>query len=326
LVGAVCAESVDHPYTVRVGPTVYNVHDEGRAALRSSTKAHVTAVRNISGDDSLQQNMDEWSHNPLNPLLRMGGMEGALDGALPRLDAQAESTPVVAPEEAALIARAQQGDQEAFAVLVRTHQRQVYALALRMLRDNEAAYEATQEVFLAAWQGLRGFRGKARLATWLYRITYHHCLRVAEAQKREQALRAELRAESARERRTDQVVSARHASEAERAMRETVRDELASLPPKYRLALVLRHLQDLSYEEMAQVMQAPIGTVKTHLFRARSLLKERLQGLEQFRDEGMARAGDLRASLEAGLRTILDRAGDATQSASSERSADEGNS
>ena len=260
-------------------------------------------MRNISGDDSLQQDMDEWSHNPLMGL-------GALDGALPRLDAPAEAAPVVAPEEAALIARAQQGDQDAFAALVRTHQRQVYTLALRMLRENEAAYEATQEVFLAAWQGLRGFKGKARFATWLYRITYHHCLRVAEAQKREQALRAELRVESARALHPDQVVSARHASEAEHAMRETVRDELANLPPKYRLALTLRHLQDLSYEEMAQVMQAPIGTVKTHLFRARSLLKERLQGLEQFRDDGLARAGGLRASLEAGLRTILDRAGE----------------
>ena len=76
-----------------------------------------------------------------------------------------------------------------------------------MLRENEAAYEATQEVFLAAWQGLRGFKGKARFATWLYRITYHQCLRVAEAQKREMSLRAELRAESARAQRPEQVVS-----------------------------------------------------------------------------------------------------------------------
>jgi len=151
-------------------------------------------MRNISGDDSLQQDMDEWSHNPLNPLIRLGGLEGALDGGAP----SAEAASVVAPEETALIARAQEGDQDAFAVLVRTHQRQVYALALRMLRENEAAYEATQEVFLAAWQGLRGFKGKARFATWLYRITYHQCLRAAEAQKREMSLRAELRAESAR--------------------------------------------------------------------------------------------------------------------------------
>jgi RNA polymerase sigma-70 factor (ECF subfamily) len=269
-------------------------------------------VRNISGDDSLKHDMDEWSQNPP---MRMGPLDGALDGALPAgLNAQAERVAVVAPEEAALIARAQQGDQEAFAGLVRTHQRQVYHLALRMLRDNEAAYEATQDVFLAAWQGLGGFRGKARFATWLYRIAYNHCLRAAEAQRRENALRAELRAESARERQTNHLVSARHAGEAERAMRETVRDELAGLPPKYRSVLVLRHLQDLSYEEMAQVMQAPIGTVKTQLFRARSLLKERLQGLEQFRNEGLARAGDLRAGIEAGLRTILDRTRDPARS------------
>jgi RNA polymerase sigma-70 factor (ECF subfamily) len=247
---------------------------------------------------------------------------GLAPGLSSGLDApgSVESVPLVAPEEAALIARAQQGDQDAFAVLVRTHQRQVYGLALRMLRENEAAYEATQEVFLSAWQGLRGFKGKARFATWLYRITYHHCLRVAEAQKREMALRAELRAASAREMRPEQVLSAQHASEAEHAMRETVRDELASLPPKYRLALTLRHLQDLSYEEMAQVMQAPIGTVKTHLFRARSLLKERLQDLGQVRDEGWARAGDLRANLEAGLRTFLDRGADTA----AERTVDEG--
>ncbi|HEX3271242.1 MAG TPA: sigma factor, partial [Ktedonobacterales bacterium] len=125
-------------------------------------------MRNISGDDSLQQDMDEWSHNPLNPLIRLGGLEGALDSRLDGVAPSAEAAPVVAPEEAALIARAQEGDQDAFAVLVRTHQRQVYALALRMLRENETAYEATQEVFLAAWQGLRSFKGKARFATWLY--------------------------------------------------------------------------------------------------------------------------------------------------------------
>src|SRR5262252_4457815 len=113
-------------------------------------KAHGSAVRNISGDDSLQQDMEEWSHNPLNPLMRLapGLTPGLTPGMSPGLDAPAEAPPLVAPEEAALIARAQQGDQDAFAVLVRTHQRQVYALALRMLRENEAAYEATQEVFL----------------------------------------------------------------------------------------------------------------------------------------------------------------------------------
>ena len=69
-------------------------------------------------------------------------------------------------------------------MLVRLHQRQVYLLALRMLHDSEEATEATQEVFLAAWQGLRSFRGDARFATWLYRIAYNYCLKQAEHQRR----------------------------------------------------------------------------------------------------------------------------------------------
>jgi len=104
--------------------------------------------------------MDEWTQSPA---VRLGGLEGALPG----LDAPAERTAAISPEEAALVARARAGDQEAFGVLVRLHQRQVYNLALRILRDSEEAGEATQEVFLAAWQGLRGFRGQARFATWL---------------------------------------------------------------------------------------------------------------------------------------------------------------
>src|SRR5258705_12007294 len=77
----------------------------------------------------------------------------------------------VAPaEEAALVASARSGDQDSFGALVCMHQRQVYNLTLRMLRDTEEASEATQDVFLAAWQGLRQFRGDARFTTWLYRI------------------------------------------------------------------------------------------------------------------------------------------------------------
>jgi len=219
----------------------------------------------------------------------------------------------VAPsaDEAALIARARAGEQEAFGALVRLHQRQVYALAYRMLRDQDEAAEATQEVFLAAWQGLQGFRAEARFATWLYRIAYRHCLKVAASRKRDFAARAELAATSAREQSAQQRESARHAQAAEHDVRELVRDEIAGLPPKYRMALALRHFQELSYEEMAEVMRVPIGTVKTQLFRARALLKERLEGLgqdlERARDEGLAHAGELRAGLEAGIRTVFDQ-------------------
>jgi RNA polymerase sigma-70 factor, ECF subfamily len=204
------------------------------------------------------------------------------------------------------IARAQKGDQEAFAALVQCHQRQVYQLAVRMLRDEDEASEATQEVFLAAWQHLSSFRGDARLATWLYRITYNHCLKVSENRRRDHEARQAL-ATASREGRSVSQLSASMALAAERDIQATVRQQIDQLPNKYKRALVLRHLQDLSYEEMSDVMRVPIGTVKTQLFRARALLKERLDGLERARVEGVARAGELRAGLEANLRTVLDR-------------------
>ena len=265
--------------------------------------------RNLLAGDALQPDMlNDWTTAAGAP--RMGGPDSA---ALPA--AAGVRTPPLAgattAEEPALVAHARSGDQEAFAALVRLHQRQVYALALRMLRDAEDAAEATQEVFLAAWQGLSGFRGDARFATWLYRIAYNHCLKLAERRRRETQVRAEMAAQSAREQRPAGALSARLALEAERAMRETVRSEIASLPAKYRAVLTLRHVQELSYEEIATVMRVPIGTVKTQLFRARALLKERLEALGRFRDEGISRAGELRASLEAnlgaGLRGILER-------------------
>ena len=118
--------------------------------------------RNILGAAPLQRDMFEdvpAAHAP-----RFGGLEGA---ALPGFEA-AVPAGVAVSEERALVERARGGDQDAFGVLVRLHQRQVYQPALRMLRDTEDATEAAQEVFLAAWQGLQGFRGDARFATWLY--------------------------------------------------------------------------------------------------------------------------------------------------------------
>jgi RNA polymerase sigma-70 factor (ECF subfamily) len=262
-------------------------------------------ARHILGWSPLRPERDDWIASPTLPV---GGLEGAL---LPRLDIPAEPASAIPQEEAALIARAREGDQEAFGALVRRHQRQVYLLALRMLRDSEEAIEATQEVFLAAWQGLRGFRGDARFATWMYRIAYNHCLKVTQSHRRDSAVRAALREESSRAQSPTSIVSAQHAQAAEQEMRETVRAEIANLPPKYRAVLILRHLQDLSYEEMAEVMRMPIGTVKTQLFRARALLKERLEGFGLGHAEGLtgglaqgiARAGEI----GAGLRSMLER-------------------
>jgi RNA polymerase sigma-70 factor (ECF subfamily) len=177
-------------------------------------------------------------------------------------------------DDAQLVKASQQGDQDAFALLVQRHQRRVFNLVLRMLQDYEDAGEVTQEAFLAAWQGLPSFRGEARFPTWLYRIAYHCCLRQLERRKRERDLQAVIQAEQIlegmnKEKWVEDILELRD-------RQAIVREQLEQLPTKYRMVLILRHLQEMTYEEMATVLSIPVGTVKTHLFRARNLLKERL--------------------------------------------------
>lgn len=178
-------------------------------------------------------------------------------------------------DDAELVAASQAGDQDAFAQLVQRHQRRVFNLVFRMLQQYEEANEITQETFLAAWQGLPTFRGDSRFSTWLYRIAYNCCLKQLEQRKRDKALQLAMQTEqvSAHE----QINNELEAHDCQ----SLVREHLSMLPAKYRIVLVLRHLQDMTYEEMAEILTMPIGTIKTHLFRARNLLKERLQAFEQ---------------------------------------------
>lgn len=178
-------------------------------------------------------------------------------------------------DDVALVYACQEGDQDAFAVLVQRHQRRVFNLVYRLLQQYEEANEVTQETFLAAWQGLPSFRGDALFSTWLYRIAYNCALKQLEQRRRDHALYAAMQAEQ---------VDADERIGAELEVRDRqafVREHLARLPAKYRIVLILRHLQEMTYEEMAEILTMPIGTIKTHLFRARNLLKERLEAFEQ---------------------------------------------
>ncbi len=182
-------------------------------------------------------------------------------------------------DDAELVVASQRGDQDAFAQLVQRHQRRVFNLVFRMLQQYEEANEVTQETFLAAWQGLPSFRGDARFSTWLYRIAYNCCLKQLEQRKRDKALQAAIQAEHI----LDHADRDEHASRVLEVhdYQNLVREHLSMLPAKYRIVLVLRHLQEMTYEEMAEILTMPIGTIKTHLFRARNLLKERLEALGQ---------------------------------------------
>ena len=184
-------------------------------------------------------------------------------------------------DDTLLVAASKQGDQDAFAQLVQRYQRRVFNLVFRMLQQYEEANEITQETFLAAWQGLPAFRGDARFPTWLYRIAYNCSLKQLEQRKRDQALQSAMQAEQLLEctdddNRTDAQLET-HDRQA------LVQEHLSQLPAKYRIVLVLRHLQEMTYEEMAEILTVPIGTIKTHLFRARNLLKERLLAFDRER-------------------------------------------
>ena len=177
-----------------------------------------------------------------------------------------------------LVAASKAGNQDAFAQLVQLHQRRVFGLVFRVLQQYEEASEVTQETFLAAWQGLPSFRGDARFSTWLYRIAYNCCLKQLEQRRRDQALRAAVQAEqSFHEVNCDEPATEQLEVRERQAL---VREHLSLLPAKYRIVLILRHLQEMTYEEMADILTIPIGTIKTHLFRARNLLKERLETFE----------------------------------------------
>lgn len=181
----------------------------------------------------------------------------------------------VEQDDVVLVSACLAGDQDAFALLVQRHQRRVFNLVFRMLQHYDEANEVTQDVFLAAWQGLSSFRGDARFSTWLYRIAYNCALKRLEQRKKEWALQAAIQAEPIE---SEEQVGVELAEAHDR--QEFVREHLSTLPAKYRAVLILRHLQDMTYEEMAEILTMPIGTIKTHLFRARNLLKERLEAFE----------------------------------------------
>jgi RNA polymerase sigma-70 factor (ECF subfamily) len=147
-----------------------------------------------------------------------------------------------------------------------------------MLQNYEEASETTQETFLAVWQGLPSFRGEARFSTWLYRIAYNCCLKQLEQRKRDKILQKAIQAERMPDLNIEEQANAELEAYACQAL---IRNQLSALPTKYRIVLILRHLQEMTYEEMAEILTLPIGTIKTHLFRARNLLKERLEAFER---------------------------------------------
>ncbi len=176
-------------------------------------------------------------------------------------------------QEQAWVAAARRGDEAAFEALVRLYEKRVMALALRMCRDPEDAAEAAQEAFLAAWQGLPSFRGESGFSTWLYRLTSNACVDQLRREGRHRsAAGPSFNDEEARVDVPDTAPSPQETAER-RELRAQIESGLQSLSPDHREVLLLREMQQLSYDEIAARLSLDVGTVKSRISRGRKQLR-----------------------------------------------------
>lgn len=167
-----------------------------------------------------------------------------------------------------IIARARRGDADAFEQLVAAYRDQVFRLALRMCGSEADADEVAQEAFLSAWKALPNFRGESQFSTWLYQLTTHAAIDLMRREKRQIAA-ADITEVNA----ADPAPSPQQQAE-QSEQREIVRDAILQLAPEQREVVVLRFMEELSYEEIGAVLKLPPGTVKSRLNRAKAQLKE----------------------------------------------------
>src|SRR5579863_1528585 len=192
-----------------------------------------------------------------------------------------EFLPGKADADQLLVQRVQRGDKSAFDLLVRKYQHKIIKLVTRYVHDNAEALDVTQEAFIKAYRAIHGFRGDSAFYTWLYRIAINTAKNYLVAEGRrplehgmdlqdpeQYEMQARLRDVDTPERLllTDEI-------------QRTVEQAIADLPEDLRTAIVLREIEGMSYEQIAETMSCPVGTVRSRIFRAREAIDKRLRPL-----------------------------------------------
>ena len=180
-----------------------------------------------------------------------------------------------------MIQDALKGSQKAFEELVTRHQASVYHIVFRIVRDREIASDLVQETFMKAFASLASYRSEYRFSTWLYKIAANSSIDHLR-KKRIQALSLDRPIETSDG--TMELEVPDYSYHPERALvrkqqRCSIEEAIESLPDKYREVIVYRHKDDKSYEEIADLLDIPVGTVKARIFRARELLKKKLRNV-----------------------------------------------
>jgi RNA polymerase sigma-70 factor (ECF subfamily) len=192
-------------------------------------------------------------------------------------------------EEATIVADLKAGSEEAYAWLIGEFQRPVYGLVYRMVSDPADAADTTQDVFLKVFRGMKNFHGESSLKTWIYRIALHeaanrkrwwfrhkaHEVSIEPVESDGAANEGFMQNAAMQNALTDRSDSP-FDNVSHREVQKRVDAELRRMPEPYRTTLILRDLEDMSYEEIAEVLQISLGTVKSRLTRGRQALKQRL--------------------------------------------------
>jgi RNA polymerase sigma-70 factor (ECF subfamily) len=181
-----------------------------------------------------------------------------------------------------LVARAQRGDKHAFELLVEKYQRKLARLLSRFIRDPAEVEDVTQEAFIKAYRALPAFRGDSAFYTWLYRIGINTAKNYLMAMGRRAPTSTEVEAEEAEGFEEGEQLRDINTPESvllSNEIAETVNSTIEALPEELRTAIQLREIEGMSYEDIAQVMNCPIGTVRSRIFRAREAIAEQLRPL-----------------------------------------------
>jgi RNA polymerase sigma-70 factor (ECF subfamily) len=181
-----------------------------------------------------------------------------------------------------LVERAQRGDKRAFELLVEKYQRKLARLVSRLVRDPGEVEDVTQEAFVKAYRALPSFRGDSAFYTWLYRIGINTAKNYLVAMGRRAPTSTETDAEEAEGFESGELLRDINTPESLLLTKEigtTVNAAIEALPEELRNAIQLRELEGMSYEEIAKLMDCPIGTVRSRIFRAREAIAERLKPL-----------------------------------------------
>ncbi|KJS20081.1 MAG: hypothetical protein VR72_16125 [Clostridiaceae bacterium BRH_c20a] len=194
--------------------------------------------------------------------------------------------------EEELITRSQNGDMDAFEELVARYERRVYSIAFRFMGNQEDASDLAQEAFLKAYQAIKNFRQEASFSTWICRIVSNVCR--DQLRKAKRTIQTSLDEEVWLEEGTVTKQVKDHAPTTEQVyerkeLKEYLQGLINNLNPEYRMVVVLRDIQGYSYEEIAEMLNCSLGTVKSRLNRARKVLREQINSDGRERGEGNER-------------------------------------